>query len=137
MTTRDHGKTERTSLYAEVTDRIIAELEAGRLPWVQPWDRAGVTAGLPCNAGTGRFYSGINILILWAGVIERGYASQAWLTYRQCAALGGQVRKGESGTTIGYADRFTPRVEQDRAAGSGVEARQVAFLKRFTVFNIY
>jgi antirestriction protein ArdC len=45
--------TETKSLYDQVTDRIIAELEEGRLPWVQPWDRAGALAGLPRNAGTG------------------------------------------------------------------------------------
>jgi len=124
------------SLYDQVTQRIIAELEAGRLPWVQPWDKAGLAAGLPRNAGTGRGYSGINILILWATVIERGYGRQAWLTYRQAEALGGHVRKGEAGTTICYADRFTPKSERERAQSQGDEARQVAFLKRFTVFNV-
>ncbi len=136
MKTKDHAKPAAGDLYAQVTDRIIAELEAGRLPWVQPWNRAKVSAGLPCNAGTGRIYSGINVLILWATVIERGYAHQAWLTYRQCEALGGHVRKGEAGTTICYADRFTPKSEQARASSEGDEARQIAFLKRFTVFNI-
>jgi antirestriction protein ArdC len=33
---------DRASLYQEITDKIIAELEQGRLPWVQPW--AGVSA---------------------------------------------------------------------------------------------
>ncbi|MED5544363.1 MAG: ArdC-like ssDNA-binding domain-containing protein, partial [Pseudomonadota bacterium] len=31
---------DRQSLYGEVTARVIAELEEGRLPWVQPWDKA-------------------------------------------------------------------------------------------------
>jgi antirestriction protein ArdC len=124
-----------TTLYAEVTDRIIAELEAGRLPWVQPWGDTGAEVGMPCNAGTGRRYSGINVLILWATVIERGYASQRWLTYRQAQALGGNVRKGEAGVTVCYADRFTPK-DQGGGDGQGEEQRQVAFLKRFTVFNV-
>ena len=124
-----------TTLHAEVTDRIIAELEAGRLPWVQPWGECGADVGMPCNAGTGRRYSGINVLILWARVIGRGYSSQRWLTYRQAQALGGNVRKGETGTTICYADRFTPK-DQGEGDGQGEEARQVAFLKRFTVFNV-
>ena len=128
--------TETTSLYDQVTDRIIAELEEGRLPWVQPWDRAGVSAGLPRNAGTGRCYSGINVLILWSAVTGAGYGSQAWLTYKQAEALGGHVRKGEQGETVCYADRFTPKSESERAAADGEAARQVAFLKRFTVFNV-
>ncbi|MEG3146830.1 zincin-like metallopeptidase domain-containing protein [Sphingomonas sp. RT2P30] len=126
------------TLYAEVTDRIIAELEAGRLPWVQPWGEARAEVGMPCNAGTGRRYSGINVLILWATLFERGYSSQRWLTYRQAQALGGNVRKGEAGTTVCYADRFTPRDDDGERVplGGGEEPRQVAFLKRFTVFNV-
>jgi len=127
-----------SSLYAEVTDRIIAELEAGRLPWVQPWEGAKAGAGMPCNAGTGRRYSGINVLILWATLFERGYSSQRWLTYKQAQNLGGNVRKGERGTTVCYADRFTPRDAEggQLSLPEGEEHRQVAFLKRFTVFNV-
>ncbi len=126
----------RRSLYAEVTARVIAELEEGRLPWVQPWDNAACGCTMPHNAGTGRAYSGINILILWAAVIDGGYGSQRWLTYRQAEAAGGHVRRGETGTTVCYADRFTPKDEQARAQDEAREARQIAFLKRFTVFNV-
>jgi antirestriction protein ArdC len=126
----------RASLYAEVTQRIIAELEAGRLPWVQPWDCAPAPLGLPCNAATGRSYSGINILILWGAVIERGYASQNWLTFRQALDGGGSVRKGERGVGIFYADRFTPESEKERARETGEDPREIPFLKRFTVFNV-
>ena len=55
----------RTSLYDEITAKILAELEAARVPWVQPWGTAAAKAPLamPKNAATGRFYSGINVLI--------------------------------------------------------------------------
>jgi antirestriction protein ArdC len=56
---------------------------------------------------TQRRYSGINVLILWAAVIEHGFAGQSWLTFRQALGNGGNVRKGEHGTTVVYADRFT------------------------------
>jgi antirestriction protein ArdC len=128
---------ERGNLYEEVTRRIVAELEAGRVPWVQPWGRTGgASAGLPRNALTARPYSGINVLILWGAVIERGYPAQGWLTFRQALQAGGAVRKGERGTTVVYADRFTPETERERARESGEDARSVAFLKRFTVFNV-
>lgn len=130
------GKTERKSLYAQVTARVIGELEEGRLPWVCPWDRARCDCGMPANAVSGRPYSGINVLILWAAVIDGGYGSQRWLTYRQARLAGGNVRKGEQGTTVCYADRFTPRREAEAARDEDREARQVAFLKRFTVFNV-
>lgn len=126
----------RGSLYAEVTARVIAELEQGRLPWVQPWDSAACGCTMPANAATGRRYSGINVLILWGAVIDRGYPLQQWLTFRQALSLGGHVRRGEKGTVLCYAHRFTPRAEEERARDEDREARQIAFLKRFTVFNV-
>src|SRR5229473_4760124 len=127
----------RTSLYDEITDKIIAELEAGRVPWVQPWGTAAAKAPLamPKNASTGLQYSGVNVLILWGAVIEHGFNGQSWLTFRQALSLGGHVRKGERGTTVVYADRFIPDDEKRRAAESGEEAQAIPFLTRFTVFN--
>lgn len=127
----------RTNLYDEVTARIVADLEAGRVPWVQPWGRPGGTGpGLPRNALTARRYSGVNVLILWGAVIEHAYPSQSWLTFKQALAAGGAVKKGERGTIVVYADRFTPDAEKTRAAETGNDAKTIAFLKRFTVFNV-
>ena len=86
---------DRASLYQEITDKIIAELEQGRVPWVQPWAGVPAPLGLPKNATTGRPYSGINILILWLACTERGFSGQNWLTFRQALKIGAHVRKGE------------------------------------------
>ena len=126
---------DRTTLYQEITDKIVAELEQGRVPWVQPWAGAPAPLGLPKNAATGRSYSGINILILWLACTERGFTGQNWLTFRQALKLGAHVRKGESGITVVYADRFIPYRERTRAAETGDEPEAIPFLKRFTVFN--
>ncbi len=128
---------DRTNLYSEITDKIIAELEAGRVPWVQPWGTTAAKAplGLPKNASTDRQYSGINVLLLWGAVIERGFSGQSWLTFRQALSLGGNIRKGERGTTVVYADRFVPEDEKRRARETGEDAQAIPFLKRFTVFN--
>jgi antirestriction protein ArdC len=128
---------DRTNLYDEITNKIIAELEEGRVPWVQPWGTAAAKAPLamPKNAATGRGYSGINVLILWGAVIQHGFPGQSWLTFRQALSLGGNVRKGEHGTTVVYADRFIPDDEKKRACEAGEDAQAIPFLKRFTVFN--
>jgi antirestriction protein ArdC len=128
---------DRPSLYQEITDKIIAELEAGRVPWVQPWGTSAAKASvtMPKNAATERQYSGINVLILWSAVIESGFSTQNWLTFRQALGLGGNVRKGEHGTTVVYADRFVPDEERRRAERDGDEPNTIPFLKRFTVFN--
>lgn len=136
-TARARAGSDRASLYDDITNKIIAELEAGRVPWVQPWGTAAAKAPLamPNNAATGRRYSGINVLILWGSVIEHGFPGQSWLTFRQALALGGNVRKGERGTNVVYADRFVPDDSKNRARETGEEAQAIPFLKRFTVFN--
>jgi antirestriction protein ArdC len=50
---------DRPSLYQEITDKIIAELEAGRVPWVRPWGTLAAKASLamPKNAASQRRYS--------------------------------------------------------------------------------
>jgi antirestriction protein ArdC len=88
---------QRDNLYRDITDKIIAELERGIVPWVQPWKSSKQLCplGLPVNVLTRRSYSGINILLLWSAIEERGFASPDWLTFKQCVAMGGSVRKGE------------------------------------------
>jgi antirestriction protein ArdC len=127
----------RPSLYQEITDKIIADLESGRLPWVQPWGTVAAKASLamPTNAATQRRYSGVNVLILWGAVIEHGFAGQSWLTFHQALGLGGSVGRGEHGTTIVYANRFVRDEERRRAERDGDEPNAIPFLKRFTVFN--
>lgn len=128
---------DRPNLYEQITARIIAELEAGRIPWVQPWSVARAGLGMPHNAASNRHYSGINILTLWNAVIERGFRTHAFLTFRQANALGGSVRKGEHGTPVVYAHRFIPGEERRRAEVEGREASGgIPFLKHFTVFSV-
>ena len=133
----DPAPVPRVDLYQRITDTIIAQLEQGRVPWVQPWgDLPGAAAvGIPRNAQTERAYSGINVMLLWASGMEAGYPTQRWLTFRQALALGGCVRRGEKGTPVVYANRFTPEQERERASAAGEEARSIAFLKQYTVFN--
>jgi antirestriction protein ArdC len=128
---------QRDNLYREITDKIIAELEQGIVPWVQPWSSSKQLCplGLPVNGLTRRSYSGINILLLWSALEERGFASPYWVTFKQCIAMGGSVRKGEKGTHVYFADRFVPQKEKARAKQDGGEPNSIAFLKRYTVFN--
>ncbi len=127
----------RADLYDTVTNSVIKQLEAGRVPWVQPWGRPEINTplGMPTNGHTSRQYTGINILLLWGAAFDTQRTTQTWLTYKQAQALGAQVRKGETGTTICYADTFIPKNEKLRAIESGNDPQAVGFLKRYTVFN--
>lgn len=89
----------RTDIHQTVTDQIIAAIEAGQTgPWTCPWHRIG--SGLPANAVTGKAYRGINVVALWCAAITNDFPDQRWATYRQWAAAGAQVRRGERGTTV-------------------------------------
>jgi antirestriction protein ArdC len=128
---------QKDNLYRDITDKIIAELEQGIVPWVQPWssDSQLFPLGLPVNGLTRHSYSGINILLLWSALEERRFASPYWITFKQCIAMGGSVRRGEKGTHVYFADKFVPQKEKARAEEAGDEPNSIAFLKRYTVFN--
>lgn len=128
--------TSRASLYQDVTDDIIRQLEQGCVPWVQPWSATSAPLGMPRSAASRKFYSGVNVLILWRAVLRCGFASQEWLTFRQALNLGGHVKKGEKGTVICHADSFIPKQERERARAANEAPNTVPFLKRFVVFNI-
>src|SRR5258706_14839825 len=83
--------------YQDVTNRIVAAIEAGTPPWVRPWS---VSDQRPRNAATKRPYRGINSILLGLEAAAKGYAESRWLTFRQTAALNAQVRGGATGTGI-------------------------------------
>jgi antirestriction protein ArdC len=118
--TNDKGdtmQTEKSDVYTRVTNKIVADLERGNLTWLQPW-QAGHQAGpvsRPLRAG-GKAYRGVNVLMLWAAAIEKGYSCPLWLTYKQASELGGQVRKGEHGSLVVYADNEAFYVKGTRKA---------------------
>ena len=84
-------------IYQEVTDSILASLEAGTAPWVRPWSSVQGGSYVPTNAATGRRYRGINVPILWATAEQMGYASNDWMTFQQAKTKGAHVCKGEKG----------------------------------------
>jgi antirestriction protein ArdC len=125
---------DRPDVYTRVTNKIVADLERGNLTWLQPWQAGRHQAGpvsRPLRAG-GKAYRGVNVLMLWAAAIERGYSCPLWLTYKQAAELGGQVRKGEKGSLVVYADKFTKTGTDDKGADVEIE---IPFMKGYTVFN--
>lgn len=122
-------------VYERVTARIIKALENGTAPWVRPW--ANHHNGIryqPHNLSTGKDYNGVNILALAVEQEERGYCCGAWATYKQIAAMGGQVRKGEHGAEIVYYETITRR-ERDKDTGEEAE-RRIPMLKTYYVFNL-
>ncbi len=124
----------RVDVYTRVTDRIIEQLEKGARPWLKPWtESAGGAVSRPLRHN-GQPYSGINTVLLWIESIEHGYGAPHWMTYKQAQEYGGQVRAGERGACVVYADTFR-KTERDQATGEELE-RTIPFLKAYTVFNV-
>ena len=120
----------KRDLYAEVSARIIAELERGAAPWIKPWS---ATAGqnVPCNAVTNRPYSGCNVVLLWIAQ-NAGYRTPRYVTFRQAAELGGHVQKGEHGTKVYFVKQLAVHTED----GEETKACMVPMLREYTVFNV-
>lgn len=115
-------------LYQHVTDRIIASIEAGTPAWRKPWTGEAATMQMPLRSN-GEAYRGINVVMLWLTAAEKGYRSAYWFTYRQAKELGGQVRKGEKGSTV---VKFGTIEREDEQTG---EEKKIPYLKGYTVFN--
>jgi antirestriction protein ArdC len=75
----------------------------------------------------------VNVLLLWGDAMEKGFNAPFWMTYKQAMSLGAQVRKGEQGSLVVYADRITKTETDDQGKES---EREFAFMKGYTVFNV-
>ena len=118
-------------IYQAITDQILEAMEQARSTGRRLWDSQ---PSLPLNLTTNKPYSGINVLMLWATGLSHGYGSPYWLTYKQAAERGGQVRKGEHGTHCVF---YKPWESTGTDATTGeTETVKGAVLKSFRVFNL-
>jgi putative DNA primase/helicase len=93
---RDEAMEPKKPFHEVVAEKLIEQLKAGTAPWQRPWEPGKPNAYLPMNPTTGKRYKGINAIHLMA----QGRSDGRWMTYKQAAAVGAQVRKGEKGTPI-------------------------------------
>lgn len=116
------------TIYQEITDSIIAELERGATPWIKPWN-APLSADK--NIASGKAYRGINRLLLAMISGIKGYTVPSWGTYDQWQKLGGNVRKGEKAAKI----IFWSQAKDKKAEASG-EDKFYQFARAYCVFNV-
>jgi len=112
----------RGSVYDQITERIIAMLETGTVPWRKPWQ---AKAGFPRNLVSGKPYRGINVFLLHA----MSYESPFWLTFKQAKALGGIVRKGEKACPVVFWKQLEV---EDKTTG---KTEKIPMLRFYYVFN--
>ena len=111
-------------IYDIVTERIIGALDKGVIPWRQPWH----SRSAPTNAVSKNSYRGINRFLL-----PFEYDDQRYVSYKQAADLGGNVKRGERGHMVVFWKSLA--VERQTAEGE-VSERTIPLLRYYTVFNI-
>ncbi|WP_114227213.1 MULTISPECIES: ArdC family protein [Sphingomonas] len=120
-------------LFEQITQHIIAAVEAGASAFKMPWHSWGRGIAQPANSMSGRAYRGINTLLLWAAAEAGGYPTGRWATYQQWRQAGGQVRKGEKSTAVVlWKATGTPAGTED--GDSSDQGRRV-LARTFLVFN--
>jgi len=119
-----------------VTERMIAALERGVVPWRKPWHPV---TGQPRSMSTGQRYRGVNVFLLALTAAGHGYTSPFWGTYRQISDSGGQVRRGERSTLVVFfkQHQIAPPGEQPGPGGQPTRTpvKTVPVLRYFRVFN--
>ena len=125
----------KTDVYSKVTDQIVAALEQGVRPWMKPWsaEHAAGRITRPLRAN-GIPYQGINVLVVWSDAVAKGYSAPIWMTFRQALTLGANVRKGEKGSLVVYANTIS-RTETDRDTNEET-VHDIHYMKGYTVFNV-
>lgn len=136
----DATSTAKRDFRQEVTDRIVAMLEDGAAPWQKPWNPGEASVGIPFNPTSDRAYRGGNAIHLMATGLKRGYSDPRWMTYKQAADQGWQVRRGEKGTQIEFWDQKPNRDDGSGSADDNQrdrrDKRDAHWIHRvYTVFN--
>lgn len=116
-------------IYAEVTDRIVAMLEAGVVPWRSPI-LGGGKAGWPKNLASGKEYRGVNVFLLAMTAWAKGYESANWITFNQARQIGGMVKKNEKASMVVFWKQYETRDKKTD------EPITVPVLRYHSVFNV-
>ncbi|MES2633615.1 MAG: zincin-like metallopeptidase domain-containing protein [Pseudomonadota bacterium] len=131
---REEGRERGPDVKHQVAAALIAAMEQSNTPWQKPWSASSMR---PINGATLNAYRATNRILL----ALQGRADPRWLTYRQAAEKGWQVRGGERGTMIvklvelGPGERSDEAERQEAAGESGTTDRKRMVLRRYFVFN--
>lgn len=117
-------------IYAEVTDRIIRQMEEGQIPWQKPW--TGMASGAR-NWENQKPYSLINQFLLGG--------DGEWLTMRQIQKANGHLKKGSKASMVVFWKTFQAEDKdskgQPKVGTDGkIKMKTVPVLRYYNVFNL-
>jgi len=114
-------------IYSEVTAKIITLMETHGANWTKPWAGTKSSGSMPTSISTGKQYTGVNVVLLWAA----GRTDARWGTYNAWQEKGCQVRRGETATHIIFFKSLG--IKEKQADGSSTD-KTIPLLKSFAVF---
>lgn len=117
----------------EFSEMVVARLEAGTTPWQRGWSINEALCQPYRNCISGGEYHGANIFRLFFASEMKGYTDNRWMTYRQAAEKGYQVRKGEKGVAVSFYKAYRPEGAENDDDGTVSKTRYA--VKVYTVFN--
>jgi antirestriction protein ArdC len=117
-----------STVYSIITERIVALLEQGTVPWQKPWSGAEQA---PQNLISRKPYRGVNVFLLHS----MSYASPFWLTFKQAQELGGHVRKGEKACPVVFW-KWLDKESGERDDKGKAKADRIPLLRYYSVFNV-
>lgn len=119
------------SVYEIVTEKILALLEQGEIPWKKPWK----TSGPARNLISKRQYNGINQFMLNCSP----HSSPYWLTFKQAQEKGGHIRKGEKSTLVifwKWINTVSQPSEGTMDTDQQSKLTKIPMLRYYNVFNL-
>lgn len=117
-------------VYEIVTEKILAQLEKGNVPWRRPWRMNEQSCA---NLISKKEYNGINRLLTSIAMFEAGYNSPYFVTFKQAGQLGGHVKKSEHGTLVVFWKLWEH--EKSDTAGNK-EIKTIPILRYYLIFNV-
>jgi len=116
--------TEYRDHYQDITNKVIALLEQGKIPWKKTWNGEH---DIPTSLATKKFYRGINHVLLSCNY---QFTSPYYLSYNEAKSRGGHVKRGEKGFPV-YFWKYFAKLDKENN-----EVKQIPFLRNYTVFNL-
>ena len=125
----------KQSVYEKLNAGLLAELEkAIEADTVAPWKKPWQGGRLPTRYGTGTPYRAFNAIYLSLRIGAEGWQSSTFITYKAAQQAGGNVRKGEKGSTV---EVWRPARSRRKAVTEGEERKPSRmFMGCHTVFNL-
>lgn len=117
----------KKSIYQIITDKFVAQLEQGIVPWHKPWSVGNVGSNeLAISYTTRKPYSLLNQMLL-------GWRGGEYLTFKQIQDLKGQVKKGSKSSMVVF---YMPTEKEETDKNGETYIKKYFVLKYYNVFHI-